>query len=83
MSGSRSGPARPRTTAAVESATGETERIASVGDAADLFMAAGARTEVRMTSRALSAVYDWLAGWFGVQRPPALARYERMLSAAA
>jgi hypothetical protein len=45
--------------------------------------AAGARTEIRATSRALSAVHERLAGWLLGHRPPALALYERLSMSAA
>jgi hypothetical protein len=44
---------------------------------------AGARTDVHMAPAAVGAAYRALAGWLGVAKPPALALYERMFSAAA
>jgi uncharacterized protein YbjT (DUF2867 family) len=64
----------------VEVASERIDLAEAVGRAA---RAAGARTQVRTMSPALCAVHDTLAGWLGVKRPPALALYEKMLSAAA
>jgi hypothetical protein len=44
---------------------------------------AGARMEVHTAPVGLGAAYRALTGWLGISKPPALALYERMLSAAA